>query len=611
MILNETRSAVAYLRRSTDRQEQSLADQRSEIRRWAKENGYTLLREYVDDAISGTSADKRPEFQRMIADAQRGNFDAVIVWNSDRFSRGDITETEYYRYLLRKAGAVLLSVTEDYLAREGIDGDVLRTVKQFQNRQFSISLSQNTLRGQISSVLSASDPGRITPYGYDREIVGPDGSPLYRIRFMPGGSRQVYDRDGRLQATYVKGQSLKKPGKECRARLVLSEGRRVKVVRDIYRLCIDGRGFKGIADDLNRRGDASPRGHLWSFTSVKSLLENPVYRGDIVWNRRTESRFYAVRNGRADQMKAHRESGRPEAMPKDDWIIIEDAVPAIVDRTTWDRAQVMVRRRSEAKGGGGKQTNRWLLSGVLRCGECGSLFWGERKRKGRIPGRAEVVTNYYTCSGRWAYGENGCRQSTHVKADPLETWVLERLQQLVLADSRGLDDAIDRFVALMNKTHVQEPDTKRIERDLREIETTVNGILTEIDPANLPLLNDRLTQLRRRKEQLEGEYRLAQSNRNSCDEKALRTWARSRIGGLADAMAGRRNEHVRCVLASYVDEIVIYPAAKTGVMRVNSALRGLMDEGQDSKKSREIGRKRGQANGTATRRSPAGKLDGT
>ena len=105
----------------------------------------------------------------MIADAKTGKFKAVIVWNSDRFSRGDVTETEHYRYLLRRAGVALVSVTEGYLNREGIEADVLRTVKQFQNRQFSISLSQNTLRGQISSILSQSDPGRAAPYGYDRE----------------------------------------------------------------------------------------------------------------------------------------------------------------------------------------------------------------------------------------------------------------------------------------------------------------------------------------------------------------------------------------------------------------------------------------------------------
>jgi RHS repeat-associated protein len=169
MIATVTTPAVAYLRRSTDKQEQSIADQRSEIERYARDRGFRIVREYVDDAISGTSAEQRPGFQKMIADAPAGGFKAVIVWNSDRFSRGDVTETEYYRFLLRKAGVTVLSVTEDYLAREGIDGDVLRTVKQFQNRQYSISLSQNTLRGQISSVTAAANPFRWSTKYFDPE----------------------------------------------------------------------------------------------------------------------------------------------------------------------------------------------------------------------------------------------------------------------------------------------------------------------------------------------------------------------------------------------------------------------------------------------------------
>jgi site-specific DNA recombinase len=114
-------------------------------------------------------------------------------------------------------------------------------------------------------------------------------------------------------------------------------------------MCVEGMGFKGIADELNRRSILSPRGNLWCFTTIKSLLENPVYRGDIVWNRRTESKFFACRGQRADRMKPMGESGRVANMPSDDWIVIENATPAIVDRETWDRAQVMVRRRFEGK----------------------------------------------------------------------------------------------------------------------------------------------------------------------------------------------------------------------------------------------------------------------
>ena len=72
---------MAYLRRSTDKQEQSLDDQRTEVMRYADENGYEVVDEYVDDAVSGTSAAARPAFRRMIDDAGAGLFKAVIVWN--------------------------------------------------------------------------------------------------------------------------------------------------------------------------------------------------------------------------------------------------------------------------------------------------------------------------------------------------------------------------------------------------------------------------------------------------------------------------------------------------------------------------------------------------
>ena len=88
----------------------------------------------------------------------------------------------------------------------------------------------------------------------------------------------------------------------------------------------------------------------------------------------------------------------------------------------------------------------------------------------------------------------------------------------------------------------------------------MNALLTGLDPANLPLINDRLTQLRQRKEQLQRELRAAMTVGRQFDESALRRWATERITGLADAIDGRRNERVRRVLTSYVDEIIVADA---------------------------------------------------
>ncbi len=573
MIASKQTPAVAYLRRSTDRQEQSIGDQRKEVLRWAQQNGYEIVREYVDDAISGTSAEERPGFQQMIADAKRGDFKAVIVWNSDRFSRGDVTETEHYRYLLRKANVKLLSVTEDYLAREGIDGDVLRTVKQFQNRQYSISLSQNVLRGQISSIMAESDPGRAAPYGYDREIVAPDGAVLFRIRSCPGGTREVYDKDGKLQAKYTRGQALSKPGKECKARLVLSDPQRVQVAKDIFKMCIDGMGFGSIAAELNAKGVPGPSRDFWGFTTVKAMLENPTYRGDLVWNRRTEAKFYCVQDGRAQQRQ--REIGEAKVIKtsKDRWIVIPDAVPAIISKDDWDKTQAMLKKRSTAVGGAGHRDRRWLLTGVLVCGDCGHKFWGDPRRKGRKPGRADVVTNYYICAGRRSHGENICQTPSTLRCEEIEAWMLGKLQEMVLTDADSVDAAVERFIETMGRQNSVVADAERIVRELKQVNDTVTALTMNIDPANLSMLNDRLTQLRLRKERLEEELRTANRPVTNNDGCNMRNWARGLVERLQAAIGGVRNDSTRDAIATYVDHITVWPSRRCGEMVLGKSAR--------------------------------------
>jgi len=566
---SNTIPAVAYLRRSTDKQEQSLGDQRLEVSRYADEHDYQIIREYVDDAISGTSAEERPGFQRMIADAVNGDFRAVIVWNSDRFSRGDVTETEHYRYLLRQADVKVLSVTEDYLDRDGIDGDVLRTVKQFQNRQYSISLSQNTLRGQISSVLAESDPGRAAPYGYDREILAPDGSVLFRIRFCPGRIREMYDRDDKLQATYAKGQSLSKPGKECKARLVLSDPARVQVVKDIFRMCLDGMGFATIAAALNAKGIPGPVRDIWGFTTVKAMLENPTYRGDLVWNRRTEAKFYRVKNGRASKRQRQIGEAKVVRTPKDEWVVVPNAVPAIISRKDWDKAQVMVAKRRRARGGAGHRNRRWLLTGVLECGDCGHKFWGDSRHKGRIEGRAPVITNYYTCAGRRRHGKTICKVSSTLRAEQIEEWVLGKLSDIIATDEDGVETAIQRFIASVATSNPGAADAERIAREIAQINDMVSALTMNIDPANLAMLNDRLTQLRLRKKCLEQELRTARQSSTKQDAPAMQKWARAQLAGLQAAMDGTRNDRTRDVVGTYVDRITVWPSQKRGELALN------------------------------------------
>jgi len=94
--------AVGYVRRSSDRQEQAIPDQKKAIETYAGEHGLRLVKFYVDDTITGTSTLGRPAFQQMVQDAQKSTkrFDMIIVYDVKRFSRIDNDEAGYYRLVI-------------------------------------------------------------------------------------------------------------------------------------------------------------------------------------------------------------------------------------------------------------------------------------------------------------------------------------------------------------------------------------------------------------------------------------------------------------------------------------------------------------------------------
>jgi len=101
--------AAGYARRSTDLQERSIPDQKAYLEAWAKENGYRIIRWYVDDAISGTSTRGRDDFDRMIDAAENGrDFETILCYDISRFSRGGTSETGYHLHRLKLAGVNVL-----------------------------------------------------------------------------------------------------------------------------------------------------------------------------------------------------------------------------------------------------------------------------------------------------------------------------------------------------------------------------------------------------------------------------------------------------------------------------------------------------------------------
>jgi len=104
--------AVLYLRRSSDRQETSISDQRAALTEYALTHGFKIVGEYVDDAVSGDRTEERTEFLRMRDDAGSGKFEVVLCWDQDRFGRFDPLDAGHWIYPFRQAGVRLETIAQ-------------------------------------------------------------------------------------------------------------------------------------------------------------------------------------------------------------------------------------------------------------------------------------------------------------------------------------------------------------------------------------------------------------------------------------------------------------------------------------------------------------------
>ena len=224
-----TRAAI-YARFSSSRQrEESIEDQVRVCREYAKAHGIDIVATYTDEAKSGTEADHRPGFQRMVADAGKGSFDALIVYKVDRFARNRY-DSATYKAKLKRAGVELLSATEG--VPDGPEGIILEAVLEGMAEYYSANLSQNIRRGIRGNALKCRHNGQKI-FGYS---LGLDG------RYHP-------------------------------------DPETAPAVEAAYRAAASGSTMAEIARELNGAGHRTVRGSAWNVKSVGRLLRNPRYRG--------------------------------------------------------------------------------------------------------------------------------------------------------------------------------------------------------------------------------------------------------------------------------------------------------------------------------------------
>lgn len=235
--MSEIKIAACYIRVSTDRQTELSPDaQINKCLDFAKRNGFIIPKEFIfrDDGISGTKADKRPEFQRMIAYAKQkpAPFEAVIVWEFSRFARNR-EESIMYKSLLRKNKIKVLSVKE--YVDDSPFSSLIEALIEWMDEYYSINLAVEVKRGMTEKVMRGH-PVAKSAYGYD----------VVNKNFVPNGNAEN--------------------------------------VRKMFQMYADGYNVKQLSAFLNDNGTLTATGKKWTSRTVKYILSNPVYIGKIQWN---------------------------------------------------------------------------------------------------------------------------------------------------------------------------------------------------------------------------------------------------------------------------------------------------------------------------------------
>ena len=249
MIATKTIPAVGYVRMSSDRQEASPIQQRDEIEKLAKAEGFHIVRWYDDHGISGDDTEKREGFKRMIADASgRGDFSAILCWDQDRFGRFDSLEAGEWICPLRDAGVSLVTVAQGTIDWTNFGGRVQYMVQQEGKHEYLRDLARNVARGQRTARLTGKWSGP-APYGYE---IGVDG-------FLTPGDPE-----------------------------------RVAAVRLIFELRSKGHGYTAISRALNERAIPAPRGGLWAAHSLRHILLRETYRGVVVIGKFSRAKYQRI-----------------------------------------------------------------------------------------------------------------------------------------------------------------------------------------------------------------------------------------------------------------------------------------------------------------------------
>ena len=305
---------AAYCRVSTDKEDQlnSLETQKEFFLEYTNRTGDNLIKLYADEGISGTKIKNRKEFQRMLADAEKGLFDMVVVKDISRFARNTVDLLQSVRKL--KA----LGIETQFLTAN---------MTSMGNSEFVL-----TIFGALAQEESANTSKRIK---FGKKVNAEKG----RVPNI------VYGYDKTIGDYF---------------NLSINE-EEAKVIRQMYKLYTkEGYGCAKIANMFNERGIKTKRNNNWSQNSVCRILTNELYTGKIINGKEEVADFL---------------TGQRKEKDESEWLVTIRPELRIIDDETFDKAQDILKgRHNSFKLTHERQSNKYLFSTLIKCKDCGWSF---------------------------------------------------------------------------------------------------------------------------------------------------------------------------------------------------------------------------------------------
>ena len=284
--------------------------------------------EIYREVVSGETIAGRPVMQKLLYDIENRRWQGVLVMEVERLARGDTMDQGLVAQTFKYAGAKIITPGKVYDPNNEFDEEYFEFGLFMSRREYK-TINRRLQNGRLASVKEGKYVGSQAPYGYQR-----------------------------CKLPHEKGYTLE---------ILSEEAELVQLIFQLYTIGeqqADGTqrplGAELIARRLNTLQMQSPRKEMWSASTIRDILKNPVYIGKIRWNWRPIQK--KMRNGQLVKERPRSQLG--------DYLIIDGRHPAIIDNPTWTAAQARMTSHTTPPIGANKKLKN-PLAGLIRCGFCG------------------------------------------------------------------------------------------------------------------------------------------------------------------------------------------------------------------------------------------------